>query len=224
MGPSIVVEKAWNMSQEKNPQSVSESQKHVENLSRRQALKGLATGAVAAVAMGIGASEAEAHEGDGPLGAELKNPYGGKPGGGMTLAEYFRPTKYMTGSNANYFPLSEELGPDEMRISFCGSTPFPPRLDQAGTFIMVELFRFRLGLPPQHYRDAGPGSVDQRHFHFAPARRPLRRHPLLVSVSGLVGRVHAFANSWPLWANARTWNSGNGRRNAADVEMAPGGI
>ena len=127
------------MSQEDNLQSARESQKHPETVSRREALKGLATDAVAAGAMGIGASEARAHEGDGPLGEELKNPYGGKPGGGITLPEYYRPTKYMTGSSANYFPLSEQLGPDEMRVSFCGSTPFPPRLDQAGTCIMVEL-------------------------------------------------------------------------------------
>lgn len=75
----------------------------------------------------------------GPQGEALKNPYGGRPGGGISLPDYFRPTKYMTGSNANFFPLAEEIGPDEMRISFMGSTPFPPRLSQAGTCMMVEL-------------------------------------------------------------------------------------
>jgi len=67
------------------------------------------------------------------------NPYGGRPGGGIALPPYFKPTPYITGSRANYFPLSETLGPDEMRISFVGSTPWPPRRDQAGTAIMVEL-------------------------------------------------------------------------------------
>ena len=38
-----------------------------------------------------------------------------------------------------YYPGTESIGPDEMRISFCGSTPYPPREDQAGTCIMVEL-------------------------------------------------------------------------------------
>jgi len=38
----------------------------------------------------------------------------------------------------NYFPQSKELGADEMRITFMGSNPFPPRLSQAGTCIMVE--------------------------------------------------------------------------------------
>jgi hypothetical protein len=28
-----------------------------------------------------------------------------------------------------------DIGPDEMRISFIGSTPWPPRRDQAGTAI-----------------------------------------------------------------------------------------
>ena len=68
-----------------------------------------------------------------------KNPYGGRPGGGVTLPPDFKPTKYITGSRANYFPLTETIGPDEMRISFVGSTPWPPRRDQAGTAIMVEL-------------------------------------------------------------------------------------
>ena len=48
--------------------------------------------------------------------------------------------------------MGEEVGPDEMRISFLGSYPFPPRRNQAGTSIMVELgqrqallLRLRLG-------------------------------------------------------------------------------
>ena len=66
------------------------------------------------------------------------NPYGGKPGGGITLPEYYRPTPYI-GNRNNYFPTSEQLGPDEMRISFVGSCPYPPRRSQAGTCIMLEL-------------------------------------------------------------------------------------
>src|SRR5271166_6836701 len=38
-----------------------------------------------------------------------------------------------------FFPGTEELGDDEMRISFIGSAPLPPTRDQAGTAIMVEL-------------------------------------------------------------------------------------
>jgi len=65
------------------------------------------------------------------------NPYGGEPGGGITLPAYFKPTKYINNNNF-YHPGTEDLGPDEMRISFVGSTPWPPRRDQAGTCIMDE--------------------------------------------------------------------------------------
>ena len=66
------------------------------------------------------------------------NPYGGGPGTGITLPPYYRPTEHLK-SNNTYFPGTEPVGKDEMRISFMGSTPFPPTRDQAGTCIMVEL-------------------------------------------------------------------------------------
>ena len=116
-----------------------------QDVDRRTVLKSMAVG-VAAVGAAAGGTLIQPDEAEattpppgGPQGEALKNPYGGRPGGGISLPEYFRPTKYVTGSRANYFPLSEEIGPDEMRISFLGSTPFPPRLDQAGTCMMVEL-------------------------------------------------------------------------------------
>jgi ribonuclease Z len=54
------------------------------------------------------------------------NPYGGIPGGGITLPPYYRPTPSVQ-STSTYFPTAEELGSDEMRISFVGTCPFPPR-------------------------------------------------------------------------------------------------
>lgn len=66
------------------------------------------------------------------------NPYGGVPSGGITYPPYYRPTEYLK-SNNNYFPGTEPIGEDEMRISFMGSTPYPPTRSQAGTCIMVEL-------------------------------------------------------------------------------------
>jgi len=81
------------------------------------------------------------------------NPYGGKPGGGITLPEYYRPTPYI-GNRNNYFPNSEQLGPDEMRISFVGSCPYPPRRNQAGTCIMLEL-----GDGQRFFFDFGPGCL-----------------------------------------------------------------
>jgi len=55
-----------------------------------------------------------------------KNPYGGSPGSGLAYPSYYKPTPLVKSQN-NYFPRSEELGPDEMLISFVGSCPFPPR-------------------------------------------------------------------------------------------------
>ena len=66
------------------------------------------------------------------------NPYGGVPSGGITLPPYYRPTPDLASNNL-YYPGQEELNPDEMRISFIGSTPIPVTRAQAGTCIMVEL-------------------------------------------------------------------------------------
>jgi ribonuclease Z len=66
------------------------------------------------------------------------NPYGGGPNTGITLPHYYRPTPSVRNTNT-FFPGMEELGADEMRISFVGSSPLPPTRAQAGTSIMVEL-------------------------------------------------------------------------------------
>lgn len=83
----------------------------------------------------------------------VANPYGGGPGTGLTLPPYYKPTPSVKSRN-QYFPGSEELGEDEMRISFVGSTPFPPRLNQAGTAMMVEL-----GNGERMFFDFGPGCL-----------------------------------------------------------------
>ena len=81
------------------------------------------------------------------------NPYGSGPGMGATLPDYFRPTQYVKNAQV-FFSGLEEVGPDEMRISFIGSCPWPPRRDQAATSIMVEL-----GNGDCFFFDLGPGSV-----------------------------------------------------------------
>ena len=81
------------------------------------------------------------------------NPYGGGPGTGITFPPYYKPTKDM-GSASTFYPTSEELGKDEMRITFVGSCPFPPTRDQAGTAIMVEL-----GNGKRFFFDFGPGCL-----------------------------------------------------------------
>ena len=82
-----------------------------------------------------------------------ENPYGGVPGGGITLPPYYKPTESV-GNKSTFFPTAEELGDDEMRISFVGSCPWPPRPSQAGTCIMVELGNGR-----RFFFDFGPGCM-----------------------------------------------------------------
>ena len=110
------------------------SSKPESAFSRRDALRGLAA-AAAATAVGAVTSASAAEE---PKPGIPQNPYGGKPNTGITLPPYYRPTPSVANANT-YFPQLEELGEDEMRISFVGSTPIPPTRAQAGTCIMVEL-------------------------------------------------------------------------------------
>ena len=81
------------------------------------------------------------------------NPYGGGPGTGLQFPPYYQPTQSVR-SRMNYFPGSETLGADEMRISFVGSCPVPIRRDQAGTAIMVEL-----GNGDRFFFDFGPSCI-----------------------------------------------------------------
>jgi ribonuclease Z len=85
-----------------------------------------------------------------------KNPYGARPGGGISLSGEYRPTPSVT--NKNYFPANESLAKGEMRISFPGSTPWPPTLSQSGTAIMVELGTGEFQ-PRRFFFDMGNGSV-----------------------------------------------------------------
>ena len=103
-----------------------------------------------AAAAGMAAGSLPAAAGtENPVAPPVQNPYGGGPSTGISLPPYFKPTPNVVNA-ANYFPRTEKLGPKEMRISFVGSCPFPPRREQAGTSMMVELgngdrFFFDLG-------------------------------------------------------------------------------
>ncbi len=79
--------------------------------------------------------------------------YGGGPGAGITLPPYLKPTPSCT-NGTTYFPTAEKLGKDEMRISFLGTCPFPPKRNQAATCIMVEL-----GNGDRFFFDFGPGCL-----------------------------------------------------------------
>ena len=86
-----------------------------------------------------------------------RNPYGRRPGGGISLPEYYQPTPSVANRNV-FMPGLETLGPKEMRISFPGSTHWPPTRSQAGTSIMLELGN-GTAVPRRFFFDLGNGSV-----------------------------------------------------------------
>ena len=85
------------------------------------------------------------------------NPYGPRPGGGISLPDYYRPTPSVRNRNA-YFGGTEQLLPGEMRVLFLGSTPWPPTLSQSGTSILVELGS-EAPQPRRFFFDMGNGSI-----------------------------------------------------------------
>ncbi len=88
---------------------------------RRNFLKGgaaVAGAGLAAAGMAGTATPAAAAEG------QPENPYGARPGGGISLPEYYQPWPAIKNRNF-YAPGTETLPKNEMRISFMGSTPFP---------------------------------------------------------------------------------------------------
>ena len=118
--------------------------------SRRDALKAMGTTVAGMTAAGFAATSATAAATPAtaaPAAAAVpppaapympRSPYGGGPSAGLTIPPYYRPTPSVKTANT-FFPTSEELGSDEMRISFLGSVPIPTSRSQAGTCIMVEL-------------------------------------------------------------------------------------
>jgi ribonuclease Z len=89
--------------------------------------------------------------------AEQKNPYGGRPGGGISLPEYYRPWPAIANRNM-YLPGTEILPKNEMRVSFLGSAPWPPNELQKGTSMLVELGN-GTNQPKRFFFDLGNGSI-----------------------------------------------------------------
>ena len=81
------------------------------------------------------------------------NTYGAPPGTGISMPPYYQPTPSVKNRNV-YFPSTEPIGADEMRVTFMGSQPWPPRLAQAAECIMVEL-----GNGKRLFFDFGPGCL-----------------------------------------------------------------
>ena len=88
---------------------------------------------------------------------ETRNPYGARPGGGISLPDYYRPMTSINNRNF-YSPGTETLPRNEMRISVLGSTPWPPTRTQAGTCILVECGTGE-AQPRRFFFDMGNGSV-----------------------------------------------------------------
>lgn len=143
------------------------------NLSRREVLKaiGAATAGMAAGAL----SPAEAAERQAPKGQQTvpaeHNVYGAPPGTGISLPPYYLPTPSVKNRNI-YFPSTESLGPDEMRITFMGSQPWPPRISQAAECIMVEL-----GNGKRFFFEFGPGCMRNIVAHQVPICEVDKRLP-----------------------------------------------
>ncbi len=89
--------------------------------------------------------------------SEPRNPYGSRPGGGISLPEYYQPWAAIKNRNM-YLPGTESLPDDEMRITFLGSAPWPPNRLQKGTSILVELGN-GTDQPRRFFFDLGNGSV-----------------------------------------------------------------
>jgi ribonuclease Z len=101
------------------------SHSSTNDLSRRDFLKGSVTaagaGLAAAAASGLAAAESQLHSTT--QAPSTKNPYGARPGGGISLPDYYRP--WASIKNRNFYrPWAEPLPKHEMRISFLGSTPW----------------------------------------------------------------------------------------------------
>lgn len=85
------------------------------------------------------------------------NPYGRRPGGGISLPDYYRPWPALL--NRNFYSPGVEILPEgEMRISILGSTPWPPTQLQSGTCILLECGNGS-SQPRRFFFDMGNGSV-----------------------------------------------------------------
>ncbi len=121
--------------------------------SRRDFLKG----SIAAAGVGLAAAAmpgiAQAADPDCPP----ENPYGARPGGGISQPENYKPWPAIKNRN-KYLPGTEILPQNEMRVTFLGSTPWPPNRLQKGTSMLVELGN-GTSQPRRFFFDLGNGSI-----------------------------------------------------------------
>lgn len=123
-----------------------------KSTSRRDFLKTSALGSA-----GIMASTVPGVDDNSETAHEPKNPYGDRPGGGISLPEYYKPWPAIKNNNL-FLPGTEILPKNEMRVTFLGSSPWPPNRLQKGTSILVELGN-GTKQPRRFFFDLGNGSV-----------------------------------------------------------------
>jgi len=120
---------------------------------RRDFLKG----GVAAAGAGLAAASVPGVSAAAGDDCQPENPYGARPGGGISLPEYYKPWPAIKNRNM-YLPGTEILPKNEMRITFLGSTPWPPNRLQKGTSMLVELGN-GTPQPRRFFFDLGNGSI-----------------------------------------------------------------
>ena len=121
--------------------------------SRRDFLKGTAAAGAGLAAAAAVPGVAMAAESE----CQPENPYGSRPGGGISLPEYYKPWPAIKNRNM-YLPGTEILPKNEMRITFLGSAPWPPNPLQKGTSMLVELGT-GASQPRRFFFDLGNGSI-----------------------------------------------------------------
>ena len=132
-------------------------------------------------------------------------------------------------SAANWFPKTEEVQPDEIRVTFMGSSPLP-RPGQMGTSVYVEL-----GNGDNFIFDMGPGSI----ANYLAAGVPLNRlnniflthlhwdHvamvPYVYMFGAWAGRWHeTFRVTGPSGCKARVRHSPHDGSDEGDADLASG--
>lgn len=164
--------------------------------------------------------------------SDSTNPYGGRPGSGISLPEYYQPWPAITNRNM-FLPGTEVLPEDEMRVTFLGSAPWPPNALQKGTSMLVELGN-GTSQPRRFFFDLGNGSVGHAIALQVPAaliNDIFISHlhadhyadlPYMYPFRAFSGGVRGASGVRPVGAHSRTGNSGDGGKHAQDEPLARG--
>lgn len=87
--------------------------------------RGFLKGSVAAAGAGLAAATVPGASVAASDDSQSENPYGKRPGGGISLPEYYKPWPAIKNRNM-YLPGTGVLPKNEVRVTFLGSSPWPP--------------------------------------------------------------------------------------------------